>query len=142
MRIRGRIIVAVLALPLLAGTAACGELQEAQEGVDQAQKDVSRVQDKVGTAQECGKLLGVVNYMPDFSNPQQAREQARQKANELDKLASQTGDQQLAEATREVQRSLERVAAGEVTAESSTKWVQTKLERTQRVLAICSGTPS
>ncbi|PRW63829.1 hypothetical protein [Actinopolyspora mortivallis] len=139
MRIRGTFVMLALALPLLAATTACGELQEAQQGVQDAQDGIDRAQQGLDTAQSCAKATGLVSFTLNFSDPQQATETARNKAEELGNLAEQTSDQALSEALLDMQRSAERVASGEVTIDNSAEWSQRKLEQAQRVLDICSG---
>ncbi|NYH78448.1 ribosomal protein S20 [Actinopolyspora biskrensis] len=139
MRIRSKLVMLVLALPMLTATAACGELQEAQQGVQNAQEGIDKAQKNLDTAQSCAKATGAVQFMPNFSDPQQAQEKARNKAAELGNLADQTSDRALQEALRDMQSSAERVASGEVTIDNSAEWTQQKLAHAQRVLDICSG---
>ncbi|SFD63094.1 hypothetical protein SAMN04487819_101423 [Actinopolyspora alba] len=140
MRIRGKLAVLAISLPLFAGVAACGELQEAQQGVENAQQGIESAQRGIETAQNCAKATGLVNFVPNFSDQQQLREQASSKAEEIGKLAEQTSDQALSDALRDVQRSMRQVSSGEVTIENSAEWTQHKLRQTETVLRICSGT--
>lgn len=137
MRARKQLVVAVLALPLMAGVAACGELQEAQQGLDQAKKNIDQAQQRLSAAQACAKALKVSQFTPNFSDPQQAREQARAKADELGRLAQQTSDQTLKQNLLDVRDSVERVATGEITLDNSAQWIQEQLTRTQRVIGTC-----
>ncbi|RCW38812.1 hypothetical protein DFQ14_11915 [Halopolyspora algeriensis] len=139
MRARKQFVMAVLALPLLTGAAACGELQEAQQGLQQAQENVSQARKGLNTVQTCARATGIAQFTPNFDNPQQARSEARAKAEELGRLAEQTGNQALEQDLRDVQASLEQVASGEITAQNSAQWLQTKLEQTQQVLAACTN---
>ncbi len=130
MRVRKHVVTAALALPLMAGTAGCGELQEAKQGLDQAQQSI-------GAAQACSKALQASQFTPNFSDPQQAQEKARAKAEELGKLAEQTGNKTLKQNLLDVQASVERVASGDVTADNAGQWVQGQLERTQKLIRTC-----
>ncbi|MDR7302609.1 hypothetical protein [Haloactinomyces albus] len=138
MRARKQLVAAALALPLLTGAAACGELQEAQEGVQRAQENISQAQESLSAVQTCAKAAGAAQFTPNFDNPQQAQAEAQAKAEELGRLAQQTADQTLKQNLLDVQASLEQVASGEITAQNSAQWLQTKLERTQQVLAACA----
>lgn len=131
MRVRKQLVVTALALPLLAGMTACGEIQEAQQGI----RDV---QQGLGAAQACVKALRVTSFMPNWDNPEQARADAAAKAEELGRLAQQTSDQTLKQNLLDVQGSLSRVASGEVTVQNSAAWAQRKLDKAAKVTATCS----
>lgn len=139
MRARGKLVAAALALPLLTGVAACGEMQEAQQGLQQAKENVNEAQQRLSAAQACAKAMKLAQFTPDFSNPQQAQQEARTKAEKLGKLAEQTSNNDLQQNLRQVQDSVERVANGEVTAQNSAQWIQQKLTRTQKIISTCQG---
>ncbi|GAA2780445.1 hypothetical protein [Saccharopolyspora taberi] len=135
MRARIRLAVAAVALPLLGALAACGELQqgaqEAQDGIQQAQEDLD-----AGAA--CVQAINIASFMPNFADPQQAQADAQAKVEEIRKLAEQTSDQALKQNLIDVQSSVERVANGEVTLESSAQWIGTQLEKYEQVTTTCS----
>lgn len=135
MRTRVRFVVAALALPLLTGLSACGELQqnaqEAQEGIQQAQ-------DRLDAGSACVQAINIANFMPNFADPQQAQADAQAKVQELQRLADQTADQTLKQNLLDVQKSVEQVASGSVTLESSAEWASAQLEKYGQITTTCS----
>jgi hypothetical protein len=139
MRGRMRFVAAVLSLPLLAGLAACGEIQEAQQGAQQAQQQLEQAQRGLDTASACVQALNIANFVPNLGNLQQAQADAQAKAAEIGRLADQTADQTLKQNLMDVQTSVQRVASGEITPANSLAWTQAQLEKYQKVAQTCSG---
>jgi cobalamin-dependent methionine synthase I len=131
MRARKRFVVAALSLPLLVGLAACGEVQEAQQGLQEANENLDAVS-------ACMQAINVASFMPNFADPQQAQADAQAKAEELRKLAEQTADQTLRQNLLDVQQSVQQVANGEITLKSSAEWTTAQLEKYQQVTTTCS----
>ncbi|SDZ05234.1 hypothetical protein SAMN05216215_104429 [Saccharopolyspora shandongensis] len=138
MRARKRFVVAALALPLLTGLAACGQVQEVQQGLQNADEQIQQAQQNLDSISACAQAINVASFMPNFANPQQAKADAEAKAEELRKLADQTADQTLRQNLLEVEQSVQRVASGEITLEASAEWTTAQLERYQQVTTTCS----
>ncbi|MCI2419372.1 hypothetical protein MOQ72_18165 [Saccharopolyspora sp. K220] len=138
MRARKRFVMAALSLPLLVGLAACGEIQEAQQGLQDANEQVQQAQQDLDAAGACLQAINVANFMPNFADPQQAQADAQAKAEELRQLAEQTADQTLRQNLLDVQQSVQQVASGEINLESSAEWTTTQLEKYQQVTTTCS----
>ncbi|GAA4860854.1 hypothetical protein [Saccharopolyspora cebuensis] len=138
MRARKQFVAAVLALPVLAGLAACGELQEAQQGMQDAQEQLDQAQAGLDTAQACMEALNAASFMPNFADPAQAQADAQAKVDELGALAAQTADQTLKQNLLEVQQSVQQVAEGQITIDGSADWAEAQLEKYQQVTSTCS----
>ncbi|MGP4015480.1 hypothetical protein [Saccharopolyspora sp. 5N708] len=138
MRARKRFVVAALSLPLLVGLAACGEIQEAQQGLQDANEQMQQAQQDLEAVSACAQAINVANFMPNFADPQQAQADAQAKAEELRQLAEQTADETLRQNLLDVQQSVQQVASGEITLESSTEWASAQLEKYQQVTTTCS----
>ncbi|MBB5154889.1 hypothetical protein [Saccharopolyspora phatthalungensis] len=138
MRARKRFVVAALSLPLLVGLAACGEIQETRQGLQDANDQIQQAHENLDAASSCLKAINVASFMPNFADPQQAQADAQARAEELFQLAEQTTDQTLRKNLLDVQQSVQRVAAGEITLESSAEWTATQLEKYQQVTTTCS----
>jgi hypothetical protein len=133
-----RFVVAALSLPLLGGLAACGEVQEAQQGLQDANEQIQQAQENLDAASACLQAINVASFMPNFADPQQAQADAQAKAEELRNLAEQTADKTLRQNLLDVQQSVQRVANGEITLESSAEWTTAQLEKYQQVTTTCS----
>ncbi|MGW5642723.1 hypothetical protein ACWEV3_29350 [Saccharopolyspora sp. NPDC003752] len=138
MRARKRFVAAALSLPLLTGLAACGQVQEVQQGLQNADEQIQQAQQNLDAVSACAQAINVASFMPNFADPQQAKADAEAKAEELRKLAEQTPDQTLRQNLLEVEQSVQRVASGEITLESSAEWTTAQLERYQQVTTTCS----
>ncbi|GAA0525721.1 hypothetical protein GCM10011581_14160 [Saccharopolyspora subtropica] len=138
MRARKQFVGAALALPLLVGLGACGEIQEAQQGLQNASEQAQQAQENLDAAGDCLQAINVASFMPNFADPQQARADAQAKVEELGRLAEQTADQTLRQNLLDVQKSVEQVASGQVTLESSAEWTAAQLEKYQQVTTTCS----
>lgn len=134
---RARKLFVGMALVLLAGLSACGEVQEAQEGVQQAKDRVDQAQQGLDNASACTKALEVTSFTPDFSDVEKAKADSQAKIDEISGLAEQTADQTLKENLVAVQQSLEKVTAGEVTMQNSLDWTQKHLDKTSEVALTC-----
>lgn len=139
MRSRKLFVTVALALPLLAGLTACGELQEAQEGAQQAKERLDQAQQGLDNATACAEALNLTRFTPNFGDLERARADSEAKAQEIAQLAEKTADQTLRENLLEVQRSVEQVAAGEVTPESSLEWTQQHIDKTTQVATTCGN---
>ena len=130
---RGRMTFAAvaLALPMLGGLTACGELQQGAQGIEQAQENLD-----ASTA--CMQAINIANFMPNFADPAQAQSDAQAKVEEIRRLAEQTNDQALRQNLLDVQASVERVASGEVNLESSAQWIGSQLEKYEQITTTCS----
>ncbi|QIZ34695.1 hypothetical protein [Saccharopolyspora sp. ASAGF58] len=138
MRARKRFVVAALSLPLLIGLAACGEVQEARQNLQNADEQLQQAQANLDAASACLRAINVASFMPNFADPKQAQADAQAKAEELRQLAEQTADQTLRQNLIDVQRSVQQVASGEITLESSAEWTSTQLEKYRQVTTTCS----
>lgn len=139
MRSRKLFATAALALPLLAGLTACGELQEAQEGAQQAKERLDQAQRGLDNATACAEALNLIRFAPSFGDLERARADSEANAQEIGRLAERTTDQNLREDLLEVQRSVEQVAAGEVTPENSLDWTQQHVDKTTQVATTCGN---
>lgn len=138
MRARKRIVAAALALPMLAGLAACGELQEAQQGLEGANHQIQDGQRNLAHAQACLEAINTANFVPNFADPGKAQRDAQAKVQELQQLADRTKDETLKQDLIEVRRSVQRVADGKIDIEASDDWVTGQLEKYQAVTTTCS----
>ncbi|SFS42158.1 hypothetical protein [Saccharopolyspora flava] len=138
MRARTRIAVATLALPLLTGLAACGEIEGAQQGLQNANQQLQGAQQSLDSAQACLRAINAANFVPNFADPQQAQADAQAKVAELQQLTSSTADETLKQNLLDVQESVQQVAAGQVDIEASAEWTSAQLDKYQAVTTTCS----
>lgn len=125
MRARTQLVVAALALPLLAGLTACGEIQQAQETGNKA---------KI-----CLEAVQIATFAPSWTNLEQARADAQAKADQVAKLVEQTQDATLKQHLEKLHTSIEKVANGEVTPAESAQWMQEQYATYQELTAACSS---
>lgn len=138
MRARKKFVAVALSLPVLVGLAACGQVQEAQQGLENANEQIQNAQESLDTAGACMQALNVASFMPNFADPEQAKADAQAKADELRQLADQTADQTLRQNLLDVQQSVEQVANGQIDLDASAEWASTQLEKYQEVATTCS----
>ncbi len=122
------IVVAALALPVLAG---CGQFQETQEQLDQAQQGLDK-------ASACLDAVEVGGYTPNLADLDQAQDDARAKADEIGALAQRVGDQTLQDDLLDVQASLEQVATGQINLQNGLNWSQQHMEKTTAIASTCA----
>ncbi|KAA5833580.1 hypothetical protein ABT337_16725 [Saccharopolyspora hirsuta] len=138
MRARKKFVAVALSLPVLVGLAACGQVQEAQQGLENANERLQEAQGDLDTASACLEALNVASFMPNFADPEQAKADAQAKVDELRTLADKTADQTLRQNLLDVQQSVQRVADGQVDMDTSIEWTSSQLEKYQQVATTCS----
>ncbi|GAA4620385.1 hypothetical protein [Saccharopolyspora hordei] len=127
-----------LALPVLCGLAACSQVQEAQEGLENANEQLQDAQEGLDLASSCLQALNAASFMPNFADPEQAKADAQAKVDELRQLAEKTADTTLRQNLLDVQQSVQQVAEGQIDLESSAEWTSAQLEKYQEVATTCS----
>ncbi|MDA3625873.1 hypothetical protein [Saccharopolyspora oryzae] len=135
MRARKKFVAAALLVPLLTGLAACGQAQEATQGLDRASE---QLQDAKQGFDTCFHALNAASFMPNFADPEKAKADAQAKVDELRQLADKTADQTLRQNLLDVQQSVQQVADGEISMDSSNDWTTAQLEKYQQVVTTCS----
>ncbi|MER7077836.1 hypothetical protein SAMN02982929_06052 [Saccharopolyspora kobensis] len=138
MRARKKFVAVALSLPVLVGLAACGQVQEAQQGLENANEQLQNAQESLDTANACLQALNVASFMPNFADPEQAKADAQAKVDELGRLAEKTADQTLRQNLLDVQQSVQQVAEGRIDLDASADWATTQLEKYQEVATTCS----
>ncbi|MER7014108.1 hypothetical protein ABT324_22030 [Saccharopolyspora sp. NPDC000359] len=138
MRARKKFVAVALSLPVLVGLAACSQVQEAQQGLENANEQLQDAQDNLDTASACLQALNVASFMPNFADPEQAKADAQAKVDELQALADKTADQTLRQNLLDVQQSVQQVANGQVDMDASLEWTSSQLEKYQQVATTCS----
>ncbi|RKT85259.1 hypothetical protein SAMN05421805_115165 [Saccharopolyspora antimicrobica] len=138
MRARKKFVAVALSLPVLVGLAACGQVQEAQQGLENANEQLQNAQESLDTANACLQALNVASFMPNFADPEQAKADAQAKVDELGQLAEKTADQTLRQNLLDVQQSVQQVAEGRIDLDASADWATAQLEKYQEVATTCS----
>ncbi|MDA3647645.1 hypothetical protein LZ318_36430 [Saccharopolyspora indica] len=138
MRARKKFVAVALSLPVLVGLAACGQVQEAQQGLENANEQLQNAQESLDTAGACLQALNVASFMPNFADPEQAKADAQAKVDELGQLAEKTADQTLRQNLLDVQQSVQQVAEGQIDLDASADWATAQLEKYQEVATTCS----
>ncbi|MHA6805711.1 hypothetical protein [Salinifilum ghardaiensis] len=117
---------------MLTVLAACGGLHGTQQG----QNGAPRVDPADMSA--CARAINVANFMPNFVDPRQARADAHDKLFEINGLLARTSDEQLRKNLEDVRSSVQRVADGEVSLDSSGQWANQQSENYEEVSTTCS----
>ncbi|MFC5290609.1 bacteriophage spanin2 family protein [Actinokineospora guangxiensis] len=123
---RSRIATTLTAAALLGALTACSEIQEAAN-------TAGNVADKAGV---CVKALELAGFTPDTSNPDQAVEEAQQKADELNTLAQDVGDTTLSEALTGMADQLREIPAN-LDPQNLADWTQQKLDAFNTLSQAC-----
>ncbi|MGW1676962.1 hypothetical protein [Saccharopolyspora sp. NPDC002376] len=138
MRARKKFVAAAFLLPVLTGLAACGQTQEATQGLEQANEQFQDTKQGLDIASSCFHALNVASFMPNFADPEKAKADAQAKVDELRQLAEKTSDQTLRQNLLDVQQSVQQVADGEISMDASNDWATAQLEKYQQVATTCS----
>lgn len=123
---RSRIATTLTAAALLSALAGCAEIQQATD-------TASNAADK---ASVCAKALELGGYTPDASDPQQAVDEAQQKADELNTLAKDVGDTTLSEALTGLATQMREIPAT-LDPTNLAEWTQQKLAAFNTLTQAC-----
>lgn len=132
MRTLTRWLAAALALPVAAILAACGT------EVTTTQLAPPTQQEEAGTDRACLEAINAASFMPNFADPQQAKADARARVDELAQLTDRTPDSALRQDLIDVRSSVQQVASGQVSLDSSSDWTSGQAETYQDVTTTCS----
>jgi hypothetical protein len=120
--------VAALAVVLTVGLAGCDSVREASDTVGQAS-------DKVSICTQAVRLAG---FVPDVANPQQAAEEAGDKAEELRRLADQAADKTLEDALNGMADKVGELRAQDISAAKVAAWATEKAEAVDALTRACT----
>ena len=118
------ILLALLAAAALALTG-CDTLNTASDTLDRAEV--------------CTKALQAAGFNPDVSNPDQAVQDAQQRAQELRDLANQTTDAEVKRELNELADQFNQLGPEDLTPSGSVAWAQQKLETYNQLQASCTN---
>ncbi|TWP44913.1 hypothetical protein FKR81_40660 [Lentzea tibetensis] len=125
MRVARPLVALAMALGVAGGVTGCDALNEASDKANQVSQGIDK-------AKACADAVGLLAWTPDMSDPQKALEDTKAKAEELEKLAAQSPDQQ-------VKTALEEAAKGMGNVSSAADWVQQKADLVAKVSQACAG---
>lgn len=128
---RKHLVALALSVPLLAGLAGCGQIQEAQQQGEQAGK-------KLDLASACLEAMKIANFVPSLTDPAKAKSDAQAKAEEIGALAQKTEDPALKQNLLDAQASVQKVASGQVTLTNSPEWMHSHLRTYEQITDRCS----
>ncbi|ASO22691.1 hypothetical protein FHR81_005243 [Actinoalloteichus hoggarensis] len=113
---------------LLAG---CSEAENLRDELGQAGEGLNRVQ-------VCAEALGLADFNPQVPTAEEAAQAARDRIDELERLATETTDADVAQGLRDMAASLESVANTEISAEDVEGWAQQQADRLAELQEICT----
>jgi hypothetical protein len=125
MRVARPLVALAIAVGVVGGVGAC---QAVSDVTDQA----NQVSQGIDKAKACADAVGLLAWTPDTSDPQKALEETKAKAEELEKLAAQTPDEQ-------VKTALDEAAKGMNNVQSAADWVQQKADLVAKVSQACGS---
>jgi len=125
MRVARPLVALAIAVGVVGGVGAC---QAVSDVADQA----NQVSQGIDKAKACADAVGLLAWTPDTSDPQKALEETKAKAEELEKLAAQTPDEQ-------VKTALDEAAKGMSNVQSAADWVQQKADLVAKVSQACGS---
>lgn len=135
MRTRTRWATSAVALPVAAALAACG--------VDVTTAEPPRTaEQEANTDRVCLEAINAASFMPNFADPQQAKVDARARVDEIAQLTDRTADSALRQDLINVRSSVQQVASGRVSLDTSSDWTSGQAETYQDVTTTCSEATS
>ncbi|UVS82037.1 bacteriophage spanin2 family protein [Actinokineospora sp. UTMC 2448] len=123
---RSRIATTLTAAALLGALTACAEIQEAADTAGNA----------ADKASVCVKALELAGFTPDANDPQQAVDEAQQKADELTTLAQDVSDTTLSTALTDMATQLREIPAN-LDPANLADWTQQKLDAFNALSQAC-----
>ncbi|GLZ30377.1 hypothetical protein Lesp02_25660 [Lentzea sp. NBRC 105346] len=125
MRVARPLAALAIALGVAGGLTGCDAVQDAANTANQVGQGIDK-------AKACADAVGLLAWTPDMSDPQKALEETKAKAEELQKLAAASPDQQ-------VKSALDEAAKGMGNVQSAADWVQQKADLVQKVSEACGS---
>jgi hypothetical protein len=123
-RIRHRVAVGVTTPLLALALTGCEALNTAAETADKA---------KI-----CAEALGAAGFNPDASDPQKSVDEAKERAEQLRKLADQAADANLQRELREMADSLGQLKLSDLDPSNAAAWADQKLKQLEQLQKACS----
>lgn len=125
MRVARPLVALAFALGAAAGVTGCDAISGAADTANQVSQGIDK-------AKACADAVSLLAWTPDMSDPQKALEETKAKAEELEKLAAQSPDQQ-------VKSALDEAAKGMQSVNSAADWVQQKADLVAKVSEACGS---
>ncbi|AOS65677.1 hypothetical protein [Actinoalloteichus hymeniacidonis] len=131
---------------LLAGAAlsvllvGCSDIQEIGAEAEQIGAELDSASQEFDRAQTCAEALGLGDLSFDVPSPEEAAAAAQERMTELERLATETTDEDVAQGLRDMAASLESAASAtaEITPEDVESWTQQQAEQLNQLREICT----
>jgi len=120
--------VVVLTAVLAAGLTGCDRVREASDTVGTASDKVSI----------CAEAIRLAGFTPDVSNPERAAQEAKDKAEDLRRLAGQTPDKALQGALNDMANKVGELRAQDITAPKVAAWATEKATTLKALTRACT----
>lgn len=140
-QVRRSAVAVALALPLLTGVTACGEVQQSSQGVAQTSQNTEQPTQRQNAEQAAESLC--IKYfklpLPNMITPERAATTVQKTLQGVEQLIGQANNETLKRQLVDMRRSLTKFARGEVSQEEIRQWFMTYLDKSDKVRATCSN---